>query len=189
MVGIKVLKAIEQEKNEYLEKSFEEFKIYVNELEDAQIEDDVLNGLINSFLEFKQKKNNATSEKKKTFYTHYVAIQMAKIKEEEKDEKDPAKKTPPRNYMNVIGARWRKYKETSSFLKDKEKWEKENKKNKTEEKKEELVSEEVEPKKKKEKKKSTDTKKENKKTQKKKEIKKEANIIMLESDSESETSD
>tara|TARA_B110000977_G_scaffold194950_1_gene272523 strand:- start:570 stop:1082 length:513 start_codon:yes stop_codon:yes gene_type:complete len=123
MVNSAVLKAIEDEKKEFVVHHMESLKSFMKKkIHDSEMGADDVCDMIDAYLKTQMIANKKiVPSKKKTFYAHFTALKIAEIKEDEK-EFDDDDKTPPNTYMTKVGECWRVYKETDDFSKDREKW-------------------------------------------------------------------
>ena len=200
MVNSAVLKAIEDEKKEFVVHHMESLKFFMKKkISDSEMGADDVCDMIDAYMKTQMIANKKIApSKKKTFYAHFTALKIAEIKEDEKEFDD---KTPPNTYMTKVGECWRVYKETEDFSKDREKWieetfpdtpkkefKKESKKEvvKKESKKEVVKKESKKEEVKKEVVKKEVVKKEKSKKVVKKKIKERTDIILMESESDEE---
>jgi hypothetical protein len=123
MVNSAVLKAIEDEKKEFVVHHMESLKSFMKKkIHDSEMGADDVCDMIDAYIKTQKIANKKIApSKKKTFYAHFTALKIAEIKKDEK-EFDDDDKTPPNTYMTKVGECWRVYKETDDFSKDREKW-------------------------------------------------------------------
>ena len=191
MVNSAVLKAIEDEKKEFVVHHMESLKFFMKKkISDSEMGADDVCDMIDAYMKTQMIANKKIApSKKKTFYAHFTALKIAEIKEDEKEFDD---KTPPNTYMTKVGECWRVYKETEDFSKDREKWIEETfpdtpkKEFKKESKKEVVKKESKKEEVKKEVVKKEVVKKEKSKKVVKKKIKERTDIILMESESDEE---